>query len=705
MHVLENEAIRLEIDERNGVLARIYSRRLDLELIKEPRLAGNFNILLPMPERETNYIGGKSLSLSAFEPGEKSARLQWNGPFTNAQGSFDVDVEMHIELADDAVMFSLHVENRSEYPVAEVWYPILGGLDGIEGRKDTRAMISSSHWSVCPDLFQNFPDNSTTNWGIPNRESNWGYPGVMPLPWIDFYNPESNHGVYFACHDPIARSSLLHLELWPGTAPDRPGGNWPESDDFDDDLPVGLIMQWVKFPYTPPGNTFHGPPVVVQFHEGDWHEASTIYRNWFDAHFPIEKNRNWLHKEIAWYYNVLMHAEDLINFTFEDIPRLAEEAREYNMRTILISGWQVGGHDRGYPEYRPDPRLGSMEGLKRAIEECHRLGVKVLLFANLQVLDRDTEWYRDELYKYRMMDSLGHTLGHPMGWGQGTLSARAGGPGGGTGWTQRMMAPASPGFAEFRKIITDQMVDLARIGADGLHLDKLCWNMGVPEFNPGHGRSPDLPNGEDLLAGVEEILRACQRVNPDFRITGEAWWDRMIQFLDGCWWATPGVDHISPFKYTFPEYLPLIGIEQPLSFSAINSMLLFGYGIFVGPGNYTQSIKDAAWQPLARYMREVIRLGEELKETIFLGRFLDTLQISVQAPETVKFRAHQNTETGKRAGVLVSGAGSVQQATVHFEGNRDGQCLVYKPFEEPESARLPVEVSIPPERVVVVLEQ
>ena len=418
MHVIENDAVLVGIDERNGNIARLFSKKHGVELIQEVRLGGNFKVLLPTPERESNYVSGETQALSAFRPEGNGARLRWNGPFTNPQGSFDLDVEMSIELAGDAVAFDIHVENRSGFALAEVWYPMVGGLNGIDGREDTRAMISASHWSVCPDIFQSFPANSTTKWGIVNGESNWAYPGSMPLPWVDFYNPESNHGVYFGCHDPIARSSLLHFELWPEA-------RWPGPDDADDDRPVGLVMQWVKVPHTASGDTFHGPPVVVQFHEGDWHEASAIYRSWFDAHFPIDNSSNWLRQEIAWYYNVLMNSEDLINYTFKDIPKLAEEAREYNIRTIFLSGWQVGGHDRGYPQYTPEPRLGSVDDLQDAIEECHRLGLKVLLFANLQVMDRDTQWYKDELHKYLMMEPGGHPLGYPMGWGQGTLTARA----------------------------------------------------------------------------------------------------------------------------------------------------------------------------------------------------------------------------------------------------------------------------------------
>ena len=698
MHVIENDNTLIAVDERNGAITRIFSKRLKLDLIAEPRLAGSFKLLLPIPERESNYISGAAQRLSDCEQTENGALLAWRRPLTNDRGRFDLDVQLRIELDGDAVEFSLVVENRTDALLAEVWCPVIGGIRGIGEREQTRAMISSSHWSVAPDLFQNFPNAGTTNWGIPYGESNWSYPGIMPLPWIDFYNPESNRGVYFGCHDEIARSTMLHLELWPE-------GEWP--DAAADDVANGLTMQWVKFPHTRPGQSFQGPSIRLQFHDGDWHEGATIYRSWFDLHFSIDKSGNWLRREIAWYYNVLLNSEDQLNLTYADIPTMAADALRFGIRTIMISGWDMGGHDRGYPEYVPDPRVGSAGELRDAIAECHRLGVKVLLFVNHQALDRDSDWFREELHRYLAMDPNGNPLGHPMGWGQGTLTARAGGPGGGSGWTHYMMAAASPGFPEYRKIMTDMMVELARLGVDGLHIDKLCWNAGVPEFNPGHGRPPDLPNGEDLLAGVGEILAACRKVNPEFCVTGEVWWDRTIQFVDGCWWANPAVDHVSPFKFTFPEYLPLVGIGGTPSQADCNSLLLFGYGIFVGPRNYTRPLHEAVKQPSVRrrfdYLAEILRIGEELKETLFLGRFLDQLQVEVEADDGVEFRAHQS-ESGGRACVLVNTAGKIRQGTVAFEGNAEGPCRIYQPFEEIRQTPLPAAVRLPSNGVVVVLE-
>jgi len=42
--------------------------------------------------------------------------------------------------------------------------------------------------------------------------------------------------------------------------------------------------------------------------------------------------------------------------------------------TFEILGWDVGGIDRGYPQYRPSPRLGTVEEFRRALAEIRRMG-------------------------------------------------------------------------------------------------------------------------------------------------------------------------------------------------------------------------------------------------------------------------------------------------------------------------------------------
>ena len=113
-------------------------------------------------------------------------------------------------------------------------------------------------------------------------------------------------------------------------------------------------------------------------------------------------------------------------------------------------------------------------------------------------------------------------------------------------------------------------------------------------------------------------------------------------------------------------------------------------------------------RPISGYIREIIRIREleELKDTIFLGEFLDTLQVDVAGDQGVRFNTHRNPRTGKRACVLVNfGLEPLEATLAAFEGNDSGGVGIYQPFEERKGASLPVTVIVRPERFVIIVEE
>ncbi len=61
---------------------------------------------------------------------------------------------------------------------------------------------------------------------------------------------------------------------------------------------------------------------------------------------------------------ILSNSEDFINYRFTELPKLAATAKKYDVTTLEILGWDIGRIDRGYPQYRPNPRLGTVQELR-----------------------------------------------------------------------------------------------------------------------------------------------------------------------------------------------------------------------------------------------------------------------------------------------------------------------------------------------------
>ncbi len=698
---LENGFYRVEVDLKNGTIVGLRDKIGSIDLITEPRLADNFRLLIPLPDLEANYVLGREQQLTSHEKGPDSLDLTWQGPLKSSKGDFDVSVSMKIRLTGPSLEFSLSVENRTQHQVAEVWYPILGGFTGIGGRQDSHEMIPWVGESSRTDLFRQFEGRSPGGGlGIPYVETFWAYPNPMPMPWISLYNSTLNRAMYFACHDTICRYKVVRFELHPGIGSRRYGGNWPRREELDSNTPLGLKLHWAHFPYTKSRETFAGPPVVVQFHSGDWHDSALIYRQWFKSQFTIlEPSSNWMRQKLAFVDTMFLLPEGNVIVRFKDIPRWAKGAADYGVTSVLISGWNLGGHDGNYPYYDPDPRLGTWDELAEGVGECHKMGMKVFFFSNIQPVRVDTEWFRSELNRYTSRDKWGVNYA-VNGWGMGTLGARL-------GYTRPPLLGDCSAIPDFRKIIVAKMKKLAEIGADGLHIDKFSPDPGL-DFNPLSTLSPDQATSVGRLLALEEILQACRAINPEFAISTESAWDRALTYSNVAWaWHDNSSDHVPVFKYTFPEWFPGLVVPQPFDFTPVNNAVRYGYQIFMGPANYIAA-DSMAYPPMRRlseYVREILRMLESLKDTISFGEFLDTQFVEFEGPSEMRYSMFRNPRTGKRACVVVNlGERSQEASIVAFNGNAKGEVIVHQPFSDLRRGSFPIKVVVPSERLAILTE-
>src|SRR5439155_27105012 len=159
------------------------------------------------------------------------------------------------------------------------------------------------------------------------------YPGAMTMGWIEFFNLKAGLGLYYANHDPESRLTALYFELRPFTKSAAVGDNWPTPEDVPPGEPIGLTMGWLNSPYVKNG-PFRSGPLALQVHRGDWHEWSDLYRAWFDRHFQVRRPPTWLRKEMAWQSVIISNPEDVVVYRFKDVPKLARDAKKYDVTTF-----------------------------------------------------------------------------------------------------------------------------------------------------------------------------------------------------------------------------------------------------------------------------------------------------------------------------------------------------------------------------------
>lgn len=695
VRVIETSLCTLRLDAHTGDLVGLAWKEPQVEVIQEAKLGENFRILLPQPGFEGNYFTSHDQTVARIQESAGGVTCFYD-TLRNKRGTVDVKVRYHIRPVEGRLEFSIEVDNPTELPLAEVYFGIVGGQQGLVNRFDTESLVPGWMSNMAPNVFTSFRAGGYGggNLGIRYDAAGFLYPGSLQMGWIEFFNRKAGLGLYYANHDVESRLTGLYLELRPFTKSAVLGSNWPTPADVPPGEPIGLTMGWLKFPYLKRG-TFASGPVALQIHRGDWHEGSAIYRAWFDKHFEVRRPPSWLRREMAWQSVIISNSEDVAVWKFKDLPQLAAGAKKYGVTTFEILGWDIGGIDRGYPQYRPDPRLGTPAEFRQALAEVKKLGVHPLIFANVQFADTATPLFSEKLRKFALRGRWAEDL-PLMGWGEGTISARI-------GLTTSDMTVVSPAHPEFRKFLLDQFAELVADGADGFQLDKTN-AMAFLDFNPALPTSPDRSLTKELLSTLDEVVRRCRAVNPEFALASETLWDRSFPWVDVSYVRMGEIDMSSPaLRYTFPEWTSTICAESPGDVNVMNNGLRYGLVWAMQPRHYNDSMDEPLTRPLSRYVQELIRIRTKHKALLFHGRFLDTLGADVKAGPEVRYSVFEGLDAPGRACVLVNFGNGENEAEVNLPGGAGRAVEILKPFEPDAAGALPVKVRLAPRSCAVVV--
>lgn len=284
---IEDDRYLVEVNQSSGAITRIADKKGGLELIREPRLADNFRFTLPIPGKEpidtleANYIWGKDQKLSSFATTAKKLTLHYERPLTNYLGQkFEVQATMGIELTADGILFSLAINNATPYPIGEVFFPLIGGIQGfgktgLQIKTSELVRPASADTAATADIFRVF---SNMSWlGDQGPEQFYSYPKDGEQ-WAEFYSPRLNRSVYFGVQGKSKRPMTLRLEMIPGISNTvREDGNWPRPNELRDE-PVGVSATFADFANAPTKKIYEAPSVLLSFHDGDWHEGQKIFQ-------------------------------------------------------------------------------------------------------------------------------------------------------------------------------------------------------------------------------------------------------------------------------------------------------------------------------------------------------------------------------------------------------------------------------------------
>ena len=668
-HRLEDDHMSITWDQA-GAVTEVVDKSADTRLVTPAPGAAQGMSLLLRHNDTSSTVYGNDQTAPQIETDGMQCRIVWDGPLTDDAGdTFDIAVTATYGLEGGELAVVVEVDNRSNATVVEIRYPQIPGLAGFRPDGDSEAArlmpLPRGHEEQVFDV----PFTAYLN----------QYPGWSNVGFMTLVHEGMNRGFYMGAHDETPR-----LKMW------RIEEVGPE-DDRD-------IAAWlVHRPYLPPGEQFTGSPWILAFHDGDWVEGGQIYREWFIDSFGLRSREDdWIREKHFYQMIMMMLPEGNINYRFEDVPDLARQGLEYGIDSLQLAGWQRGGHDNGYPYYEPDPRLGNWDDVERAIRECQEMGVKVYFFVNIHNAMLDLDWYEEELHKYVSLNHIGQInwIGY---WGMGTVASRLAYTVPGVAFLDvSFPGIADPTLAYFKR--------LAELGADGLHIDKVFPN-GI-EYNPRIaelGLSPDVSPWKGTLELIERIDRECRAMNPDFAISFECGWDRLLTYGTATWWA----GNMTVARRIFPELTETVGHYWPYDFFNINNSMREGWVVMLSPHRFNRGMDFRPWRTMAEYVEEAKRIRDRFEDIIFLGerRHGDKVAFEGVMPGGVEYAVWRDPKKDREAVVLTNTGRDAGRVTIEaIEGRRPGPVRIVRPFEEDIVAMLPVEVAVPGEQYALVVE-
>ena len=654
----------LRVAEGNGAFSELTSKSHGLSLNAPDGAAENFRLLLGAPDEPSRLICGRDQVLSSMTRTDDEVRLTWAGPLIDTEGGpHDIGVTMSVRLSTTGAQFQLALDNNSDTPVAEAWYPMLGGILGMNASADSANFILGPPAMAGKKLTRPYGEHV-----VP-------YPG-MNMPYVNIQTAPNGPSLYIGVHDTVARYKLLRfVELGEGN---------------DSEVLAALCHHPCARGH------WEGAPAVFEFHDGDWAGAGkTIYRPWFVDTFGLKTPADdWIRREGFYQMIMVMLPEGNVNYTFKEIPKIARDGLTYGVTSLQIAGWQRGGHDNGYPYYEPDPRLGTWDDLEEAIAKCHRMGVRIYFFANITVVNLDTEWYKNELNQCGWVSANGDDYWID-GWGMGTLASRM-------AHTVPLMAFSDTSFPAMAEGHLKYFKKLAEIGADGLHIDKMF--PGNMNFNPRASMGPDESLHEGAIQLIRRIHDECRAIKPDFAISFECNWDRVLEYGAATWWG----GNMGRAKMVFPELVETVGLYQPYDYIGLNNAVLNGFSVMIAPHHFMRSMDYTTWRGLSRYIREVKRIRDALADTVFYGEQVPDaqgLQITGPAGPGVTIRSYRKLDGADRVGIIANNGSQAATLNVHgFAASATARGRVYIPFQDPVNVTFPCEIVAPRECLVFVTD-
>ena len=441
--VIENKFIRLEFGN-NGKLLSFLNLSTGTELASPH---GLWRLVCNCGDNQEVELSAERAT-TRIAVAQKKFKIEYRDPVGSNGEKLDVTVAVLGQLVNDDLHLMITVFNGmvKDNIIRECHFPL---LSLSENASHMTLHTSENGGRVWPDLAG--CKGSFLNCEAPYQGKHFlyerritRYPGSGAA-MNCFELNSGSEGIYFGNHDDSFQSTC-HL--------------------IEEEKPGKLNLGMVKLPFLGAGNQATYSSFVISAHTGSWHKGVEKYRTWAEKWFKFHETPESVRNMNGW-QRIIMRSQFGENvYPFSAMEKICDEGLTAGIDTLLMFGWHAGGHDNDYPNYVISSSLGGKEELKKGIEACHAKNGKVIMYANGQLIDHNSDFYRYGNGKnVATKDIRGNE--HIQRWGfsgHGVSNVLFG---------ARTFSRACPSQREFFGLLK-KFIDLAAdVGADGVFFDQL----------------------------------------------------------------------------------------------------------------------------------------------------------------------------------------------------------------------------------------
>jgi len=365
--------LEIGIDADTGVIVSLDSPSTGAILRAPAESAGLLDAAYPLESFAAMRLASRFSKAKITRPSGDEVDIEWERFGASRPNlslpSGHVSARVVLKAANDgrSVILTCHIDNQSAASVRQELFPDLWGLQPIAGVKATRLRLARD--VVYPFSAPVTPVDSAPFYA---EGLGWkqypagGYYTSNSLRWLDYGGLNGGLSIF---------QRKWGSADWPNVLTRR-----TEHD------PSSLRLMWEHKSNIAPGKSWDSGEFWLTPHAGGWAKGIEVYRDYVNQANPpreLPANvRNDIGFQTIWMIQTAEVDPRKASFRFADLPRIAEDARQYGIHEIVPWGWCT------YSSL-PIPvrsELGTASDLVQATQRSQEMGVNIAPFISLAIV-------------------------------------------------------------------------------------------------------------------------------------------------------------------------------------------------------------------------------------------------------------------------------------------------------------------------------